>query len=247
MVDKKSANSRRRMMAQNSTPGKVQAERENNIKQEKAVKRPLFFKNRGTFAFMNGNYITSLIIIIMLVGNLIGRLIVGTYSLAIPNVIFIIMYMIMMSYIEPLDFASDKNNYRLPKLNNLYVGLQKISTVLLTRLGKNLTINPASSLNSFLFIVIPSYFIALLFYNSNFELLSIPFLLIYVARIFATNKFKEQVGKLTLINGILMALLLINIVLSIFWKTPVDFSLIIIITLLNTIKIWFNNTELYEL
>lgn len=157
------------------------------------------------------------------------------------------MYMIAMSYIDPLEFASDKNNYRMPKLNNIYMGLQKITTVLLTRIGQNLKMSPEKSLNTFLFMVIPSYFVALLFYNSNFELLAIPFLIIYVARVFAANKLKEQVGKLTILNVVFLVLLLLNIVLSIFWKTPVDFSLIIIITLLNTIKIWFNNTELYEL
>lgn len=216
-----------------------------STQRKKEVDEKPYFKKRNISFIFNGNYGISLLMVLLIIINSIGRAFVGTYGYIFTNLVFILLYLFIMTYVEPLSFSSNRKNYVYPKMNLLYTVMQKNVTQLLTRLGKNLSHKPRTSIITGYVILFISYLLSLLFYNSNFEFMFLPFLLIYVARVFASNSFNLEYKFLNKTKWIWFILLLINLVLSVFWKTPIDYSLVLIISLINTISIWFKNMEIY--
>ena len=232
------------------------SERERNIEaynrqQERANKKmseeqkpPIFFRNR-TGALFRGNYFLILFGVILLVLNTIGRIFAGTYWYIIPNLIFLVVFISTLSVIEPIDFSSDNKKYIFPKFNLLYQNLQKLSTPLLGRLGTSLKNKPEGSLTYSFLLTLGGSVLGLLFYNSNFSILGIPFFFIFIVRSFVANDLKRLAKKINLYKYILFFILVINSIISIFWKTPFDYALLIIISFYNTTSIWFKNTYVY--
>ncbi len=84
-------------------------------------------------------------------------------------------------YFNPLDYASDINKYiRQRKLDKVYLDLQRILTQLLV-LSDNLHKDNKSSLSTYnYFYWIAETISAILFYNSGFAILGVPFLMMFV-------------------------------------------------------------------
>ena len=85
----------------------------------------------------------------------------------------------------------------------------------------------------------------LLFYGSAFSIIALPSLILYVVRVFASNSFRDEVSALAMRKWLLFGLLVIQAGISIFWKTPFDYGLFVIISLMNAIGVFFRNTYIY--
>ena len=217
-----------------------------NKREDESKKPPIFFRNRA-FMIFKGNYFIVLLSLILLIINTVLRIFAETYWYILPNIIFLIIFLTTLSVVEPLDFSSDNKKYIFPKFNMLYQNAQKIAVPLLSRLGSNLKNKPQGSLYYSFILTLLGSLTGLLFYNSNFSILGLPFFLIFIARSFTSNKMKEQVGKITIFKWILFLVLLINSIVSVIWKTPFDYTLLIIISIYNTVGIWFKNTYVYTI
>lgn len=205
-----------------------------------------WFRNRKNLLFKTNNIIV-LLSTFLLLANTVGRGFKGDWAYLVINLLFIPIFLFSASYINPLDFSSDNKNYMYPKFNNVYSTAQKILTQIFSRMGKGLTNKPYSSLNLAMVIIIISNITNILFYSSNFEAIAIPIILIYGARVFAGNSFRSELGRLNIYKWILFVFLAISTITSIFWRTPWDYTLMVIITILNTMSIWFKNTYVYSI
>ena len=114
-------------------------------------------------------------------------------------------------------------------------------------LGHNLTKNTKSSWRVTQFLLFFGTLFAVLFYNSGFAILSIPFFITYIARVFAAGETQEAAKKLRLTKWFLFLILLGNTILSAIWKTPFGYETVVLISFLNTMQLWLQNTEIYGL
>ena len=190
-------------------------------KEKEMIQAPPSFKKTRTMIIFRGQYLIIMLSFVLLIVNSVLRGFSGAWWYIVPNTLFMIFYLIFSSYFNPLDYASDTKSYIRPKLDRVYLQLQEIIRVLLSLLGTNL-------------------------YNSGFVVLAIPFILLFVVRSFASRKTQEAGSRLKMFKWVLFIFLLINSVLSAYWKTPFSFELVVVISMVNSLQLWLENTEIYD-
>lgn len=215
-------------------------------KNNKEVKVPSLYMDRKNILFKS-NYSVILFSILLLLVNTIGRGFKGDWLYIIMNIVFFILFLILSRLVNPINFASDNVNYVMPKFNVVYHELQRVVGNLLTRVGKNLSVNSKSSFIMFLVVIIITSVINIFTYSSNMEALALVPFGMYVARVVAGNKFKEELKKLKLVKLLLFAILAVQLITSIFFRTPTDYTLIVILSIVNSTIIWFKNTYIYTI
>lgn len=214
-------------------------------KEKEILQAPPSFKKTRTMIIFRGQYLIIMLSFFLIVINSILRGFSGVWWYLVPNLLFTAFYLVFSSYFNPLDYASDTKSYIRPKLDRVYLQLQEISKVLLTLLGHNLDKKPEGSLRIAYLIGLVGTLTGILFYNSGFVVLSIPFILLFVVRSFASGKTLEAGSRLKLFKWVLFIFLLINSVLSAYWKTPFGFELVVVISIVNSLQLWLDNLEIY--
>lgn len=206
--------------------------------------KPYFYKNRKNH-ILKGNYLVVFLMIVLIIINTIGRGFVGTFWYIIPNIIFIISYIYISKFFNPINFASDNRNFLIPKVNYFYLSLRKTAQNVLQFLGKHLERGSIGSLKITFILSVIGSLSGFLFYGSSFAILGIAPLIVFVVRTFAGNYFREDLKTLNLYKWILFAIFAVNSIVSIIWKTPIDFQLFILISLMNSICVFYKNTYIY--
>ena len=214
-------------------------------KEKEILQAPPSFKKTRTMIIFRGQYLVIMLSFFLILINSILRGFSGVWWYLVPNILFAAFYLVFSSYFNPLDYASDTKSYIRPKLDRVYLQLQEITKVLLTLLGHNLDKKPESSLRIAYLIGLVGTLTGILFYNSGFVVLSIPFILLFVVRSFASGKTIEAGSRLKLFKWVLFIFLLINSVLSAYWKTPFGFELVVVISIVNSLQLWLDNLEIY--
>lgn len=214
-------------------------------KEKEILQAPPSFKKTRTMMIFRGQYLVIMLSLFLILINSILRGFSGVWWYLVPNLLFAAFYLVFSSYFNPLDYASDTKSYIRPKLDRVYLQLQEITKVLLTLLGHNLDKKPESSLRIAYLIGLVGTLTGILFYNSGFVVLSIPFILLFVVRSFASGKTLEAGSRLKLFKWVLFIFLLINSVLSAYWKTPFGFELVVVISIVNSLQLWLDNLEIY--
>ena len=214
-------------------------------KEKEILQAPPSFKKTRTMIIFRGQYLVIMLSFFLILINSILRGFSGVWWYLVPNLLFAAFYLVFSSYFNPLDYASDTKSYIRPKLDRVYLQLQEITKVLLTLLGHNLDKKPESSLRIAYLIGLVGTLTGILFYNSGFVVLSIPFILLFVVRSFASGKTIEAGSRLKLFKWVLFIFLLINSVLSAYWKTPFGFELVVVISIVNSLQLWLDNLEIY--
>lgn len=214
-------------------------------KEKEILQAPSSFKKTRTMIIFRGQYLVIMLSFFLILINSILRGFSGVWWYLVPNLLFAAFYLVFSSYFNPLDYASDTKSYIRPKLDRVYLQLQEIIKVLLTLLGHNLDKKPESSLRIAYLIGLVGTLTGILFYNSGFVVLSIPFILLFVVRSFASGKTLEAGSRLKLFKWVLFIFLLINSVLSAYWKTPFGFELVVVISIVNSLQLWLDNLEIY--
>lgn len=214
-------------------------------KEKARLEAPPSFKKTRTLIIFRGQYMVITLSFALLLLNSVLRGFSGVWWYLVPNFLFILFYLMFSSYFNPLDYASDTKNYIRPKLDRVYLQLQDILKVLLTLLGTNLEKKPQGSLKTAQIIAFVGTLIGILFYNSGFVILSLPFIFLFVVRSFVAGKTIEAGDRLRLFKWILFILLACNSILSAYWKTPFGFELLIVISIVNSLQLWLQNTEVY--
>jgi membrane protein len=214
-------------------------------KEKEILQAPPSFKKTRTMIIFRGQYLVIMLSFFLILINSILRGFSGVWWYLVPNLLFVVFYLVFSSYFNPLDYASDTKSYIRPKLDRVYLQLQEITKVLLTLLGHNLDKKPESSLRIAYLIGLIGTLTGILFYNSGFVVLSIPFILLFVVRSFASGKTIEAGSRLKLFKWVLFIFLLINSVLSAYWKTPFGFELVVVISIVNSLQLWLDNLEIY--
>ena len=214
-------------------------------KEKEILQAPPSFKKTRTMIIFRGQYLVIMLSFFLILINSILRGFSGVWWYVVPNLLFAAFYLVFSSYFNPLDYASDTKSYIRPKLDRVYLQLQEITKVLLTLLGHNLDKKPESSLRIAYLIGLVGTLTGILFYNSGFVVLSIPFILLFVVRSFASGKTIEAGSRLKLFKWVLFIFLLINSVLSAYWKTPFGFELVVVISIVNSLQLWLDNLEIY--
>ena len=242
---------RRRAINENQPTGPNQTDESFKQQQEKFNKEmekleapPSFKKSRGLYIF-KGNYLAVSLSVVLLIINTILRGFNGAFWYIIPNIAFLITVIIFGGYFNPLDYASDTEKYIRPRVDKVYLDLQSLAKQLLFLSGNNLHKDAKSSYRQMLILLLLGSLFGILFYNSGFVILSIPFLIMYIIRTFAAGATKENAKQVGLAKWIMFWLLLLNTVLSAYWKTPFGFEMFALISLLNSTELWMKNTELY--
>lgn len=206
--------------------------------------KPFMFKNRPNPMFTSNSAVVFFMFLAV-VGNSIGRGFTATYWYIAANLLFLIAYSIAAKMVNPLNFASDNRDYLIPKINYFYTTVQKTAKNVLKFVGKNLEKEPRQSLNSAVTLTVIGAVVGTVVYGSYFSLIGLPSLILYVVRVFASNSFREELGALTSRKWVLFVLFVIQATISVFWKTPLDYSLFIMISLMNAIGVFFKNTYIY--
>lgn len=214
-------------------------------KEKEILQAPPSFKKTRTMIIFRGQYLVIMLSFFLILINSILRGFSGVWWYLVPNLLFAAFYLVFSSYFNPLDYASDTKSYIRPKLDRVYLQLQEIIKVLLTLLGHNLDKKPERSLRIAYLIGLVGTLTGILFYNSGFVVLSIPFILLFVVRSFASGKTLEAGSRLKLFKWVLFIFLLINSVLSAYWKTPFGFELVVVISIVNSLQLWLDNLEIY--
>lgn len=214
-------------------------------KEKEILQAPPSFKKTRTMIIFRGQYLVIMLSFFLILINSILRGFSGVWWYLVPNLLFAAFYLVFSSYFNPLDYASDTKSYIRPKLDRVYLQLQEITKVLLTLLGHNLDKKPETSLRIAYLIGLVGTLTGILFYNSGFVVLSIPFILLFVVRSFASGKTAEAGSRLKLFKWVLFIFLLINSVLSAYWKTPFGFELVVVISIVNSLQLWLDNLEIY--
>ena len=214
-------------------------------KEKEILQAPPSFKKTLSLIIFRGQYLVIMLSFFLILINSILRGFSGVWWYLVPNLLFVVFYLVFSSYFNPLDYASDTKSYIRPKLDRVYLQLQEITKVLLTLLGHNLDKKPESSLRIAYLIGLVGTLTGILFYNSGFVVLSIPFILLFVVRSFASGKTIEAGSRLKLFKWVLFIFLLINSVLSAYWKTPFGFELVVVISIVNSLQLWLDNLEIY--
>ena len=146
-------------------------------KEKEILQAPPSFKKTRTMMIFRGQYLVIMLSLFLILINSILRGFSGVWWYLVPNLLFAAFYLVFSSYFNPLDYASDTKSYIRPKLDRVYLQLQEITKVLLTLLGHNLDKKPESSLRIAYLIGLVGTLTGILFYNSGFVVLSIPFIL----------------------------------------------------------------------
>lgn len=237
----------RRQVAEGMTHRYDNDYEDQEAKKEKQKKHASFERSRNPFFIFNANYIVVLLMFVALIGNSIGRGFTQMYDMILVNLVFFIIYVFSMTYLNPLKFSSDDEMYKFPKFNALYSGMyQTFAKPLLGRMGKNLDQKPSSTLIVAFVLTTIGAFFSTMFYNSSFEIIALPIFLIYVARVFASNSFKKQLAMLGIMKWLLLLMFITNAILSVFFKTSIDYSLWVMISVFNTAGIWFKHMHIYR-
>ena len=235
---------RRRMIEANSDHGIVDPE----LKPEtpKKVKPKAKFTNKRSLGFIfTANYGIILLMILILIGNTIGHCFKQNYSFALWNLVFLTIYLLVARLFNPLYFASDNKNYQLPKFNLAYsIANRRLAPAFLSRMGKNLELHAKGSLLANFVIVATSALIGILWYQHNWEIIGFPLLILFVARTLAANNFEAVSRLITVLKWILFMLFLIQAVTSIFFITPLDYTLWCYISIYNALGIWMRNMKI---
>ena len=216
-------------------------------KEKESIEAPASFHKTRKLMIFKGNYLIVTLSFLLLIINSILRGFTGTWWYLLPNLVFLVVFLIFASYFNPLDYASDTDKYIRANVDKVYLDLQHIVKVLLKLLGHNLTKNTKSSWRVTQFLLFLGTIFAVLFYNSGFAILSIPFFITYIARVFASGETKEAAKKLRLTKWFLFLILVANTILSAIWKTPFGYETVVLISFLNTMQLWLQNTEIYGL
>lgn len=224
-----------------------QRQQEQFNKEKNRIEAPPKFKKSRKFFLLKGNYLVVTLSTILLIINTVLRGFNGTWWYLVPNIAFLVVIILFGSYFNPLDYASDTNKYIRPKLDKVYLDLQRILTQLLVLSGTNLHKDNKSSYKHTAILLVLGTIPAILFYNSGFAILGVPFLMMFVVRSIASGKIKESASKLGFLKWLMFLLLLINTILSAYWKTPFGFETFVLISFLNSTELWMKNTELYGL
>lgn len=224
-----------------------QRQQEQFNKEKERIEAPPKFKKSRKFFLLKGNYLVVTLSTILLIINTVLRGFNGTWWYLVPNIAFLVVVILFGSYFNPLDYASDTNKYIRPKLDKVYLDLQRILTQLLVLSGTNLHKDNKSSYKHTIILLIAGTIPAILFYNSGFAIISVPFLMMFVVRSIASGKIKESASQLGFLKWVMFLLLLINTILSAYWKTPFGFETFVLISFLNSTELWMKNTELYGL
>ena len=224
-----------------------QRQQEQFNKEKERIEAPPKFKKSRKFFLLKGNYLVVTLSAILLIINTVLRGFNGTWWYLIPNIAFLVVVILFGSYFNPLDYASDTNKYIRPKLDKVYLDLQRILTQLLVLSGTNLHKDNKSSYRHTIILLVAGTIPAILFYNSGIAILGIPFLMMFVVRSIASGKIKESASQLGFLKWVMFLLLLINTILSAYWKTPCGVETFVIISFLNSTELWMKNTELYGL
>lgn len=243
---------RKRVLNQVNATGMTQARMEEYQRQQKEEEarlaelaaKPFYFKNRPNPLF-KGSSVIVFLMTLLLIANSVGRGFVGTYWYILPNLVFLVAYLSAAKLINPLNFASDNRDYLIPKVNYFYTTVRKTASNMLKFVGKHLEKQPRQSLNTAVILTVVGSVIGLLFYGSAFSIIALPSLILYVVRVFASNSFRDEVSALAMRKWLLFGLLVIQAGISIFWKTPFDYGLFVIISLMNAIGVFFRNTYIY--
>lgn len=230
---------------QNGALDEFQKQQQRFNEEKNKIEAPPKFKKSRKFFLLKGNYLVVTLSTILLIVNTVLRGFNGTWWYLVPNILFLITVIVFGGYFNPLDYASDTKKYIRPKLDKVYLDLQRILSQLLVLSGTNLHKDNKSSYWQTFILMILGTIPAILFYNSGFALLSIPFLMMFVIRSIASGNIKESSSKLGFLKWLLFLLLLINTILSAYWKTPFGFETFLIISFLNSTELWMKNTELY--
>ena len=223
-----------------------QRQQEQFNKEKERIEAPPKFKKSRKLFLLKGNYLVVTLSTILLIINTVLRGFNGTWWYLVPNIAFLVVVILFGSYFNPLDYASDTNKYIRPKLDKVYLDLQRILTQLLVLSGTNLHKDNKSSYKHTIILLIAGTIPAILFYNSGFAIISVPFLMMFVVRSIA-GKIKESASQLGFLKWVMFLLLLINTILSAYWKTPFGFETFVLISFLNSTELWMKNTELYGL
>lgn len=242
---KVSANlARRRMMSYNSDPNIKDPELQPEQEEEK--KPHAKFNKKRSFSFIfTSNYGVVLLMTLILIGNTIARGFNQQYAFILWNIVFLILYFIVAKLFNPLNFASDDRNYQLPKFNLAYsIANRRLAPAFLSRLGEHLELHPQGSLLANFIIVATSAIIGIFWYQHNWEIVAFPLLILFVARIIASNEFKSLTKLVTLLKWLLFVLFLVQQVTSIFWAVPTDYSLWCYISIYNALGIWMRNMNI---
>lgn len=206
--------------------------------------KPFFFNNRPNPLF-KGNSIIIFLMFMVLIGNSVGRAFMGTYWYIIANIAFFVLYMVGTRLINPMNFASDNRDYLIPQVNYFYTSTRKTAANLLKFVGKHLERQPRGTLMTTAITTAIGSVVGLVIYGSSFAILGIAPLILYVVRVFAGNHFRTEVGALAQVKWGLFLLYVIQAVVSIFWKIPLDYQLFVIISLMNAVGLFFKHTYIY--
>lgn len=235
---------RRRMMEMNSDHSIIDPELQPK-KEKKVAPKPAFLKDRGMGFVFTSNYGIILLMILILIGNSIGRGFTQHYSFILWNIVFLIIYLLVAHLFNPLNFASDDKNYQLPKFNLAYsIANRRLAPAFLSRLGKNLQLHPQGSLIANFCIVFTSGLIGIFWYQHNWEIVAFPLLIVFVARMLVANNFKELSRTVTFFKWMLFMLFLAQAITSVFWAVPLDYTLWCYISIYNALGIWMRNMKI---
>lgn len=235
---------RRRMIEANSAHGIKDPELQPEIKEKAKPKAKIVMSRSLSFIF-TANYGIILLMILLLIGNTIGRCFKQNYSFALWNIVFLIIYLLVAKCFNPLYFASDDKNYQLPKFNLAYsIANRRLAPAFLSRIGKNLALHAKGSLLANFIIVFTSALIGIFWYQHNWEIVGFPLLILFVLRTIAANNFKTVSRLITILKWILFMLFLIQAVTSIFFITPLDYTLWCYISIYNALGIWMRNMKI---
>lgn len=195
--------------------------------------------------FFNTDYIVNLMSLIALIINTIMRGFSGTYIFIIPNIIFVFLYVFMASYIDPRRLASDNKTHIRPNLNTLYARIRMDCSAALQRVGKNLEINPITTINLVFIVTIITSIISMFSYGSNMTAVVIPLVLLYIMRLFAGNSFRLDSKNLNVYKWILVLILFAQSLISVKMNTSFDYTLFVIISIFNSLHVFTKYTYIY--
>lgn len=219
-------------------------QREEEARLAELSARPIFFNNRPNVLF-KGNSIIVFLMFLVLIGNSVGRAFVGTHWYILANIAFLVAYLMGTKLVNPMNFVSDNKDYLIPRVNQFYTSTSRTASNLLRFVGKHLERHPRGTLMTAAITTVIGSLVGLVIYGSSFAILGVAPLILYVVRVFAGNHFRDEVGALAQVKWGLFAFYVIQAVVSIFWKTPLDYQLFVIISLMNAVGLFFKHTYIY--
>lgn len=195
--------------------------------------------------FFNTDYIVNLMSLVALIANTIMRGFSGTYLFMIPNILFVFIYVLMASYVDPRRLSSDNKTHIRPNMNTLYARVKVDCNAILQRIGENLDLNAIGTLNLVFIMTIITSVISMLTYSSNMTAVVIPLVFLYIIRLFAGNSFRSDSKNIAVYKWILFILLSIQSVVSVYKNISFDYTLFIVISVFNSLHVLTKYTYIY--